>query len=131
MKVLLSMVVLAIAAVPPLTESQRQQLATAYDRSEVADEGALYPLLENAMQWKEDLEVGARVPDYQALLEEPAAYRGELFLIRGMVARVREGTLSRPGVWGNRILELVIVVQREEQDATGVNIRYMVETFRP
>ena len=26
---------------------------------------------------------------------------------------------------------VVIVVEREEQDSTGVNIRYMVETFRP
>jgi hypothetical protein len=25
----------------------------------------------------------------------------------------------------------VIVVEREEQDSTGVNIRYMVETRRP
>jgi predicted secreted protein len=26
---------------------------------------------------------------------------------------------------------VVIVVEREEQDSTGVNIRYMVETLRP
>lgn len=81
--------------IPPLTEPQTEQLATAGDRG-VLDEGALYPLLQNASQW-------ANPPaeaNYLQMLSSPENFRGEIVTIRGEFGHARSVSLARPGPWG-------------------------------
>ena len=73
---------LQLLTVPPLTREQQLQLDTAADFTTTYDEGALYPLLNNAMTWKDGDEAGATVPDYKAILDKPADARGKLFYLR-------------------------------------------------
>ena len=114
------LLILALAALPPLSDSQRAQLDSANDSSPANDEAALYPLLENALAWTPGDESGAAVPDYAALLAEPAAYRGDLFLIEGEFAgRPRRIPLARSGQWGSGVTEWVVRV-REDPDEVAV-----------
>ena len=108
-----------LQAVPPLTPEQREQLASATD-GVGPDEAALYPLLDNAMQWQPGDEAGAAIPDYAVLLGGPEAHRGKLFLIEGIFAGVPEdrkdlkvGRLSRPGPWEDSLEDWGIVLQRD------------------
>jgi len=110
-----------LAAIPPLTEGERIQLDSASDFDSAVDAGALYPLLNNAVQWKPGDEAGAMVPDYAAILEAPAEHRGDLFLIRGLFNGVphHRGTLAvtglrREGPWTGK-LELWDIVVNEQQ----------------
>lgn len=45
--------------------------------------GVLRRLLDHASQWEGDLEPGSTVPDYDAIRSDPAAARGERFLLEG------------------------------------------------
>lgn len=94
---------MTVAVIPPLTDDQAAQLATATDGSATFDEAALYPLLINAAAWPdgEEAYTGAAAPDYAALTAAPEAHRGTLFLIEGRLAAAPRpfGTLSRPGSW--------------------------------
>lgn len=111
---------LFFAAPPPLTDAQRAQLDSATDFGPANDEAALYPLLENALLWTPGDESGAAVPDYAALLADPAAYRGDLFLLEGDFAgRPRRLPLARPGDWGDEVTEWVLRV-REDPDEVAV-----------
>lgn len=81
--------------IPPLTEPQTEQLSTAVDRSTL-DEGALYPLLQNASRW-------ANPPaeaNYLQMLSSPENFRGEIMTIRGEFGHARTVQLARPGPWG-------------------------------
>jgi len=100
-----------VSAPPPLTPPQRVQLDTASDRSSLFDEGALYPLLHNALQWEDGDEAGAAIPDYSAIREDPVKHRGELFLIEGLYAGRSKSinNLTRPGPWDGKLKEWVIV----------------------
>jgi hypothetical protein len=142
-----AVILIAVTAVPPLTDAQRAQLDTAVDDSARLDEAALYPLLENVLTWERvdtsggdesggyesgadesggdesggDDEAGAVVPDYDALLADPAADRGELFLIEGRFAgRARRYGLMRKGGWGDALTEWVLVVRDEPQEVAVV-----------
>ncbi len=95
---------LVFMAVPPLTESEQVQLATARDFGPLVDEGGLYPLLHNALQWPADHDqAGAVVPDYDSLKRQPADHRGQLQLIEGKLLRSLDpGSFARPGLWEDR-----------------------------
>ncbi|MEX1015707.1 MAG: hypothetical protein WDZ31_03095 [Phycisphaeraceae bacterium] len=109
MNALAGMMLIAAAAVggpgmPALSEAQRAQLETATDRTSRLDEGALYALLENVRTWEAGDYRGAEWPDYEAIRAEPAAARGELYLIEGTFEGVTPRyRLSRPGPWGEAL----------------------------
>lgn len=87
-----------------LTQDQQRQLASATDGSAVLDEAAWYPLLHDAATWGRNAEANARIPDYQAILENPDAHRGEKFLIEGeLVRRMAFAGTSRPGPWEGKL----------------------------
>jgi len=114
----------AAAAIPPLTRRQRDQLATTADFVPHIDEGALYPLLENASQWPAGAESGARVPDYAALYDDPGAARGERFLIEGRLGRSGAvDHLARPGPWTGKIKRWAIGVP----DVENAILVYLVD----
>ncbi len=100
----------AAGAAPSLSEAQRTQLGSAVDGSTRLDEGAWYPLLENAAQWAPGDEATAAVPDYPAILAEPESHRGSMFLVEGSLARSRPVPLARSGPWGDRVVEWVVVL---------------------
>lgn len=111
---LLAMMTL-LATIPPLDESQRARLESAADRSSTVDEAAFYALLENARDWPEGREAGARVPDYQQMREDPDAWRGELVLIEGRLQSLfPERRWSRSG-W-EAVRALVLRVDDEPND---------------
>lgn len=96
----------AFAAVPPLTDAQRQQLQTTQDYTPSWDEGALYPLLENVWQWERQDEAGAMIPDWESIKASPAEHRGRLFVIEGQLAGPPEKVpfkLARPGPWDDKL----------------------------
>ncbi|MCC6680796.1 MAG: hypothetical protein IT445_07825 [Phycisphaeraceae bacterium] len=119
-------------AVPPLSDAQRAQLDDAVDRGYV-DEPALYPLLENALTWPADDEVGAVVPDYKTIYQQPATERGKLFLIEGVLLRTRRLELTQRGDWGDAVTELalkapgqdeaVVVLLADPQNRWSINAR--------
>jgi hypothetical protein len=99
----------ALAAIPPLTPEQVEQLSTAEDGSPRIDEGALYPLLQNALEWTPGDETGAMVPDYQAIQEAPQKYRGRLFLIEGYFYQAFPAKLVRPLPGNPRVQEWSLI----------------------
>lgn len=130
-----SWLALPARAVPELTESQRAQLGSAKDHSELVDESAWYPLLDNAMRWDDGDEAFAMVPGYKALVEDPARYRGELFLIEGRLAAAprkfpEEGRrpLLRPGPWEDRLQWWPVLV---EEDPDRLVLVYLVDPPDP
>ena len=82
-----------LAAIPDLTSEQRTQLETASDFNAIEIEPAIYPLLRNAVEWSPGDEAGAAVPDYAAILADPAAHRGRLYLLEGRFAVPRDEDL--------------------------------------
>ncbi|NBC10324.1 MAG: hypothetical protein GVY24_01130 [Planctomycetes bacterium] len=92
----------ADAAEPLLTEARRAQLSTARDGAAL-DEGALYALLDAAVDWPAFEPRGATVPDYVALMESPAEHRGDKFLIEGGYVASGVHRLARPGPWGSAL----------------------------
>lgn len=107
-----------VATAPPLTPAQQAQLATAIDHSPAFDEAGLYPLLTNVTTWS-DVEAhdDGPAPDYAALLTEPDAHRGALFVIEGILAATPRpfGTLTRRGLWDDALRQWPVMV-----DATGL-----------
>lgn len=88
------------------------------------DAGPLYPLLENAWDWRSGDFAGAVVPDYAAILADPASYRGRLFLIEGQFNGVPPGRssprvtgLTRRGPWAEKLARWDIVVNADEKQA--------------
>src|SRR5690606_37774103 len=122
----------AAFALPGLTESQTQQLATADDESATIDGPALYPLLENVTQWRHGDESGATVPDFAAIEADPAAHRGQVFLIEGQVAGpvVPIPTL-RPGPWGETIEQWTIKHGPDWDDVVVVYVAQPAEDVLP
>ncbi len=117
----LALILTIVVAVPPLTDAQRTRLDTAVDDSARLDEAALYPLIENALSWSDHDEAGATVPDYEALLTDPAFSRGEVCLIEGKFAgRARRYDLVRHGPWGDALTEWVLVVHDEPEQVAVV-----------
>jgi len=119
------MILITLLGVTPLSHDQSAQLSTAADDSARLDEGALYPLLQNAMTWEPGDEAGAQVPDYAGLLADPAIGRGELFLVEGRFAgRARRYGLVRSGAWGRELTEWVLLVS---DDPEQVAVVYFVD----
>ncbi|MEZ6189775.1 MAG: hypothetical protein R3C45_00610 [Phycisphaerales bacterium] len=113
--------VLIFLAVPPLSDAQQEMLATAIDDGPQLDGAALYPLVENALQWDSHDESDARVPDYDVLLSRPAEARGGLFLIEGQFAgRARRFGLVRSGAWGEALTEWVLLVRDDPEEVAVV-----------
>jgi len=108
----------AVWAVVPLTPAQQTQLDTAGDFTGQFDEGALYPLLQNAWQWPDSDEAGAVIPDYAAIYLSPAEHRGQLFLIEGRFAGRSKKIehLTRPGPWDGKLREWVVVVDSSKDE---------------
>ena len=122
----------SVATVPSLTEQDYAVLEDTIDGGDV-DEAAFYPLLRNAMQWNLYDDVGAIVPNYELLLEAPAAHRGKLFLIEGAFAvssgptikhegrsmanpfENLEEKLTRPGPWPKSIQRWPILVKTDPE----------------
>ena len=118
---------LSLAAVPPLAELQRMQLESAEDYTAAWDQGALYPLMQNALTWETNDEAGAMIPDYEALSADPAAYRGTLFVIEGQLGGPPEQLskpMARPGPWDNRIQRWSVLYQT---DPDKVAVVYLVD----
>jgi hypothetical protein len=114
--------------IPPLTESQRAQLATTVDRTRLLDQAGWYPLMQNAAEWPDAAVAGAAIPDYDALLTNPAVHRGELALIEGLLARAQTITPTRAGPWGQTLTEWVVLVARGETPADDrVAVVYLVD----
>jgi hypothetical protein len=126
---------------PALTDEQRTQLATADDHRP-PDEPALYPLLVNVASWDAaavremaasgeipGLAPGSLPPDYEKLLDEPDAFRGELFLVEGRYAgRQRRQRLLRGGPWGPAVTEWGVVVDAQRGGgAERVAVVYLVD----
>lgn len=111
---LLTSLVLAAA---PLTDAEREQLATAADGSRQIDEGALYPLLRNVAGWEPGAPRQAWVdPDYASMFDEPAAHRGELVQVEGMFyGRPHRLELQRSGTWGEHVTMWMLVLDRETE----------------
>lgn len=128
------MLLAAVQAVEPLTPAQQTQLDTATDHSRQFDEGALYPLLHNALKWDKGDEAGATIPDYAQIMKAPPRHRGRLFLIEGLFAGVpRGGTLkvqrlTRPGPWDDKLEQWVIVVDPAKDEVAVV---YLVDPPPP
>lgn len=98
-------------AIPPLTKAEKAQLQATGDRDSRIEAGELYPLLNNAVKWKLGDESGAQIPDYNALFESPADYRGELFLIEGLFNgedSVRTMDTARDGPWTGKLEQWMI-----------------------
>jgi hypothetical protein len=105
----------AVLGLGPLSEGRRVQLDTAQDGWR-PDEPALYALLPEVMTWQpEELQggliPGVTIPDFDAMLAEPAAVRGDLFLVEGQFARQRRVDLVRPGPWGEAITEWGLIAE--------------------
>ena len=116
---------------PALTEGQQARLEDVTDRSLAWEEAGLYALLENVAGWERGDERGARVPDYEQLLADPAAARGETFLIEGRFAGHSEELgfapqvpLSRPGPWGEALTQWGVVIDDQTKQAVVV---YLVD----
>lgn len=110
-------------AAVPLTADQQAQLDSARDDYPDTDEGALYPLLENALSWPANVQAGAMLPDYDAIAKNPAAHRGQLFLIEGTLRQIRPvGRLALPGPWEGRITEWAVQYGDEPADMLIVNL---------
>ena len=122
------LVAMAFASmVPPLTEGQRHQLATARDFGPLLDEGALYPLIKNAEHWSatKSNEAGALIPDHAAIRAAPADHRGQIFLIEGRLMRSRDpGPFARPGPWEGRWRQWVV---HWGNSADDVAVVYLVD----
>jgi len=119
------LLVTTLAAIPALDATQQRIIDTAEDGSQRLDEAAWYPLLRNATDWSAGDEAGARIPDYDALLQAPDAHRGELYLIEGQFAgRPRELGLARPGPWGETVTEWGIVTDAQQDRVAMV---YLVD----
>jgi len=73
-----------IASIQPLTDDQRTALETAFDGRD-HQEAAFTALVENVRTWTQGIgDAAIRLePDYQAILENPDQYRGELCKITG------------------------------------------------
>lgn len=112
----LLLISLSLAALP-LTEADREQLATAADGSRQIDEAALYPLLRNVAQWEPAAPRRAWVdPDYGAMSDDPAAHRGELTQVEGaFYGRSHRYALQRSGAWGDRATMWMLVVERDPE----------------
>ncbi len=127
---LTAMLCAATQAVVPLNQQQQTQVDSATDFSGRFDEGALYPLLHNALGWQDRDETGAVVPDYPSLFEQPALHRGQLFLIEGLFAGVpRDGSLAvagltRAGPWDDKLQQWVVVVDQQRDEVAVV---YLVD----
>jgi len=113
-----AMLLAAVVALPPLTEREQLQLADTSDYTPTVEGGGLYPLLRNALKWEADSEAGATVPDYGAILSEPGAHRGELFLIEGKFGRAKDAPdFSQPGAWEDRWQQWSVLVGDDERVA--------------
>lgn len=86
MNVILAMVVCVLAAVPPLTQAQREALAAAQDGRDEKD-AAFAALLENAAKWTAGAgdEPVRLEPDVDTMLADPARYRGDMCRIVGAI----------------------------------------------
>lgn len=125
--------------IPPLSAEQTIQLATA-DDTRPPDEPAWTGLLTNIASWNPATAgVGSWVneagdlpakPNYPALLEAPAAYRGDLFVVEGKYAgRQREMRTLRGGPWGESLKEWGVVVTPDTGEPGGefVAMVYLVD----
>lgn len=118
-----ALILISLLAVPPLTQEQQTQLAATNDDSPKLEEPALEALLTNVLQWEPGDESGARIPDYDALLADPAAGRGELYLIEGRFAgRARRYPLTAKNhPWlGDALTEWVILVRDDPEEVAVV-----------
>ena len=112
-----------VVGIAPLSEGQRRQLATTTDGATV-DGAGLYALLADVAVWpvpeglsginaagvEGGLPPGVARPDWPALLGEPGAFRGDLFLVEGRYGgRQRRMELVRPGAWGEALTEWGVV----------------------
>ena len=116
------MILLFLAAVPPLTEDQLLQLDSVTDNHGQLLEPGLDALMSNVQLWDSADETGARIPDYDVLLENPAVERGGLFLIEGRFAgRARRYTLGPTNTsWGDALTEWVILVRDDPEEVAVV-----------
>jgi hypothetical protein len=123
-----AMLMLALAAAPPLDEAQRAQLDTADDASGQWDTAALYPLLNNAVLWTQvdplALLPGAIIADYDAIAARPSQHRGHMFILEGRLAASLEQDLSRPGPWGEKITRWVVQVDPVEDRVVVVYLTH-------
>ncbi len=129
----MAMLFAVVQGVPPLTPDQQAQVDTATDFVREFDEGALYPLLEDALRWPEGDEAGAMIPDYEAIMKSPGDYRGGLFLIEGLFAGTPRGgsevrRLTRPGPWDDQLVWWGIVVDAQRDEVVVV---YLVDPPPP
>jgi len=100
-------VITLLGIVPPLAPEQREAIARWRIDPETIDEPGLYVLLNNAAQWPATVREqarGERLVDLSLVREEPDAWRGEAFVIEGVLrgvmspaALTTEGVLSRQG----------------------------------
>jgi len=113
---------------PPLSDADRQQIATATDFDDEVDRGPLYPLLKNAAQWK-DLPMPAAplITHGDPIIGAPGEYRGLPLRIEGALARRQEFKSSRSGAW-DRIEQWVVEITPKTKDKGSESvIVYLVD----
>ena len=77
-----------LAVIPPLTDDERVRLATAYDGRDHQEE-AFMALLEHVGRWSGRVgDTPVRLhPDFEAMVDDPDAYRGELCRVVGAIGQ--------------------------------------------
>jgi hypothetical protein len=91
----------ALAGAVPLTSSQREALSTIVDGPDQRDE-AFAALIENAQQWTRQNAADEPIrlhPDFKAIIEHPASYRGDLCRIVGSIDQQRRLEAPDERVW--------------------------------
>ncbi len=81
----IAIIALSFTPAPPLSDEQRLDLSAARDDADYREQ-AFFALVQNAREWTSpaiDDEPIRLSPDYAALLEQPANYRGDLCRITG------------------------------------------------
>ena len=122
---LAALLIAILPGVVPLDAADRAQLEAVVDGAGPLEGPGLETLLSNVARWQPGDESGAQVPDYDALLADPAAQRGELMLIEGRFAgRPRSIPLSHAGEWGGTLTEWGLIVR---DDPELVAMVYLVD----
>jgi hypothetical protein len=120
--------------IPPLTEDERTALMTADDGgTRDHREAAFWALLQNTARWTGDVgDASIRLnPDFDALLGDPEAYRGELCRVAGRIEQVESLAPPYDGVeaWFVRVEDerpVLVYVDFKNRENSRFDFRSMM-----
>jgi hypothetical protein len=113
---------------PALSEAERKQLAVAVDFTDEIDRGPLYPLLNNAVLWKDrPLPAAPLITHGDPIIGAPGEYRGLPLRAEGTLVRRQEFKSTRGGAW-QQLEQWVIEITPKTKDKPGESvIFYLVD----